>query len=151
MASDQLFAVFDVRERGEYNECQIPGTTSLPRSQIEFRIGSLAPNRTIPITVYDDADGRAPLALKTLNQLGYSEVSILDGGLTAWRKDGRPTVSGVNVPSKAFGEKVHHERIIPGCDAGGAESATRAAARESADPGRAHAGRVRQVLHPWTE
>ena len=46
-------------------------------------------------------------------QLGYSEVSILDGGLTAWRKDGRPTVSGVNVPSKAFGEKVHHERNIP--------------------------------------
>jgi rhodanese-related sulfurtransferase len=113
MATDRLFAVFDVRERGEYHECQIPGTTSLPRSQMEFRIGSLAPNRTIPITVYDDADGRAPLALKTLNQLGYSEVSILDGGLIAWRKDGRPTVSGVNVPSKAFGEKVHHERIIP--------------------------------------
>ena len=38
MATDRLFAVFDVRERGEYNECQIPGTTSLPRSQIEFRI-----------------------------------------------------------------------------------------------------------------
>ena len=112
IASDQLFAVFDVRERGEYNECQIPGTTSLPRSQIEFRIESLAPNRRIPITVYDDADGRAQFALKTLNQIGYSEVSILDGGLTAWRKDGRPTVSGVNVPSKAFGEKVHHERII---------------------------------------
>ena len=46
-------------------------------------------------------------------QLGYSEVSILDGGLTAWRNEGRPTVSGVNVPSKAFGEKVHHERNIP--------------------------------------
>jgi rhodanese-related sulfurtransferase len=113
LATDRLFAVFDVRERGEYNECQIPGTTSLPRSQMEFRIGSLVPNRTIPITVYDDADGRAPLALKTLHQLGYSEVSILDGGLSAWRKDGGPTVSGVNVPSKAFGEKVHHERIIP--------------------------------------
>ncbi|HET9549542.1 MAG TPA: rhodanese-like domain-containing protein, partial [Candidatus Binatia bacterium] len=76
LATDRLFAVFDVRERGEYNECQIPGTTSLPRSQMEFRIGSLVPNRTIPITVYDDADGRAPLALKTLHQLGYSEVSI---------------------------------------------------------------------------
>ena len=43
MATDRLFAVFDVRERGEYNECQIPGTTSLPRSQIEFRIQSLVP------------------------------------------------------------------------------------------------------------
>ena len=105
--------MFDVRERGEYNECQIPGTTSLPRSQIEFRIESLVPNRKIPIIVYDDDDGRAPLVAKTLNQLGYSEVSILDGGLTAWRNERRPTVGGVNVPSKAFGEKVHHERNIP--------------------------------------
>jgi rhodanese-related sulfurtransferase len=37
----------------------------------------------------------------------------LDGGLAAWRSDGRSTVSGVNVPSKAFGEKVYHERSIP--------------------------------------
>src|SRR5258705_13288 len=99
MASDRLFAVFDVRERGEYNECQIPNATSLPRSQIEFRITHLVPNSKIPIVVYDDADGRAPLAAKTLNQLGYSEVSILDGGLTAWRNDGRTTV---NVSARAI-------------------------------------------------
>ena len=29
MASDGLFAVFDVRERGEYNDGQIANTTSL--------------------------------------------------------------------------------------------------------------------------
>jgi len=113
MTSDRSFAVFDVRERGEYNECQIPGTTSLPRSQIEFRIQSLVPDRKIPLIVYDAEDGRAPLVAKTLNELGYLEVSILDGGLTAWRNERRPTVGGVNVPSKAFGEKVHHERNIP--------------------------------------
>jgi rhodanese-related sulfurtransferase len=113
MTSDRSFAVFDVRERGEYNECQIPGTTSLPRSQIEFRIQSLVPDLKIPLIVYDAEDGRAPLVAKTLNDLGYSEVSILDGGLTAWRNERRPTVGGVNVPSKAFGEKVHHERNIP--------------------------------------
>ena len=50
---------------------------------------------------------------RRLKRLGYTEVSILDGGLTAWATEGRPTVSGVNVPSKAFGEKVHHERNIP--------------------------------------
>lgn len=113
MASERLFAVFDVRERGEYNDRQIPGATSLPRSQIEFRIRSLVPDRTIPLFLYDGADGRAALAAKTLAELGYSEISILDGGLPGWRNDGRQTVSGVNVPSKAFGEKIHHERNIP--------------------------------------
>ena len=43
MASDRLFAVFDVRERGEYNQCQTPAATSLPRSQIEFRLGPACP------------------------------------------------------------------------------------------------------------
>ncbi len=113
MSSDGLFVVFDVRERGEYNECQIPHTTSLPRSQIEFRIAELVPNRTIPIVVYDEGGKRAELAAETLITLGFDNVSILDGGLTAWQSEGRETVSGVNVPSKAFGEKVHHDRNVP--------------------------------------
>src|SRR6266545_3495644 len=112
MSSAGLYAIFDVRERGEYNKCQIPSTTSLPRSQIEFRISQLVRNPAVPIVVYDDGGTRASLAAKTLAQLGYAQVSILDGGLTAWRKDGRTTVSGVNVPSKAFGERVHRERSI---------------------------------------
>ena len=67
MASDALFAVFDVRERGEYNDCQIPNTTSLPRSQIEFRVGELVPNRTIPIVVYDEGGKRAEFRAEFFN------------------------------------------------------------------------------------
>ena len=113
MASNSLFAVFDVRERGEFNECQIASATSLPRSQIEFRMAQLVPHRKVPIVVYDEGGERALLAAKTLTEVGYERVSILDGGLAAWQREGRSTVSGVNVPSKAFGEKVHQERSIP--------------------------------------
>src|ERR1041384_2788974 len=113
LVSDRLCAVFDVRERGEYNDGQIAGATSLPRSQLEFRIEALVPDRNVPLFLYDGADGRAQLAAKTLEELGYSRVSMLGGGFETWRGEGRSTVSGVNVPSKAFGEKVHHERNIP--------------------------------------
>ena len=113
MASKTPHAVFDVRERGEFNLGQISNATSLPRSQIEFRIAELVPDRRIPIVVYDEGEGRAALAAHTLGEFGYENVSILDGGLPGWRKEKLPTVSGVNVPSKAFGEKVHHERAIP--------------------------------------
>ncbi len=113
MASNQLYAVFDVRERGEFNQRQISNATSLPRSQIEFRIAALVPDPNVPIVVYDDGDARASLAAATLSRLGYEQISILDGGLGAWQTEGGPTVSGVNVPSKAFGERVHHERAIP--------------------------------------
>jgi rhodanese-related sulfurtransferase len=113
MVSDGLFAVFDVRERGEYNDCQIPHTTSLPRSQIEFRIAELVRNRAIPIALYDEGGRRAELAAQTLTQLGYEQILILRGGLSAWQSEGRETVSGVNVPSKAFGERIHHDRQVP--------------------------------------
>jgi rhodanese-related sulfurtransferase len=113
MLSNGLYAVFDVRERGEYNARQISFATSLPRSQIEFRIASLVPNREIPLVVYDEGGERARLAARTLLELGYTHVSILDGGLAVWEKEERPVVSGVNVPSKAFGEKVQHEQAVP--------------------------------------
>jgi rhodanese-related sulfurtransferase len=113
MASEQLYAVLDVRERGEYNECQIPNTTSLPRSQIEFRMTQLVPDRKVPVVVYDEGGARAPLGAAALLRLGYEHISILEGGLSAWQSQGRPAVSGVNVPSKAFGERVHHERNVP--------------------------------------
>ena len=113
IASDRRFAVFDVRERGEYNQCQIPKTTSLPRSQIEFRIHELVPDREVQLIIYDDGGERARVAAATLARIGYQHVALLDGGLSAWQSEGRPTVSGVNVPSKAFGERVHHERNVP--------------------------------------
>ena len=40
-------------------------------------------------------------------------MAVICGGLGAWEKERRQTVSGVNVPSKAFGERVHHERAVP--------------------------------------
>ncbi|MDH3444124.1 MAG: rhodanese-like domain-containing protein [Deltaproteobacteria bacterium] len=113
MASSSLYAVFDVRERGEYNARQIANATSLPRSQIELRIEELVPNRNIPLVVYDEGGTRAQLAARLLTDLGYADVSVLDGGIAAWEREGRPTASGVNVPSKAFGEKVQQEHAVP--------------------------------------
>src|SRR5262249_57551640 len=86
---------------------------SLPRSQIEFRIASLVPNRQTSIVLYDDGDVRASAAARTLADFRYSDVYTLKGGLSAWQKEGLPTASGVNVPSKAFGERVYHERNVP--------------------------------------
>jgi rhodanese-related sulfurtransferase len=113
MASNSLYAVFDIRERGEYNARQISFATSLPRSQIEFRIADLVPNPAIPLVVYDEGGDRATLAAQSLMELGYTAVSVLKGGLPAWQRQGLPVTSGVNVPSKAFGEKVQDQEAIP--------------------------------------
>ena len=44
---------------------------------------------------------------------GWSDVSILAGGVSAWEAAGYPVYSGVHVPSKAFAEVVEHEYGTP--------------------------------------
>jgi rhodanese-related sulfurtransferase len=100
-------ALFDVREAGEADAGHIFGATFLPRRQIEVRIGDLVHRRTTPIVVYDEGGPRAALAAATLKRLGYSAVSVLEGGIA-----GRELSQGSNVPSKLFGEEVYeHERV----------------------------------------
>ena len=43
-----------------------------------------------------------------LEAIGCSDVAVLDGGTKAWEAAGYVLFSGVNVPSKAFGEWVEH-------------------------------------------
>ncbi|HXG53071.1 MAG TPA: rhodanese-like domain-containing protein [candidate division Zixibacteria bacterium] len=106
-------AVLDVRERGEFNDCQIAGATSLPRGEIEFRVLALVPDLKVPVVVYDEGGARAALAAATLAELGYEEVAVLGGGIDAWRSEGRPVATGVNVPSKRFGERLYRARHVP--------------------------------------
>lgn len=110
-------AVFDIRELGEAEAGQILGATFLPRRLIEFRIADLVPVRTTPIVVYDEGGPRAALAAATLAELGYNDVSVLDGGTAAWRAAGQALTEGSNVPSKLFGERVHDQEHTPGVTA----------------------------------
>jgi len=99
-------ALIDVRETAEYNLAHIAGSCSVPRRQLEFRIEGLVPWRGARIVVCDDDGVRAGLAAATLESMGYSDVSVLAGGLNRWVTEGEQTEWGVNVPSKDFGEKV---------------------------------------------
>ncbi len=117
MAGDQPHAVLDVREPMEFHGEQIYATTSLPRGWLEFRIRTFVPVKGTPIVLVGDGDARAERAAETLERHGYADVRLLSGGLSAWRAAGMPTVSGTNVPSKEFGERVLHEDHLPEIEA----------------------------------
>jgi rhodanese-related sulfurtransferase len=61
--------------------------------------------------------GRANRAAARLSQLGYTNVAVMKGGLKAWREAGYEVFTGVNVPSKAFGEVVEQENDTPHIEA----------------------------------
>ena len=113
MAGPAPHAALDVRERGAYERGHIFRTTSLPRRLLETRLPALVTAPATPVAVVDADGALAPLAAETIRAMGYGDVRVLEGGLAAWRKAGRPVVQGVNVPSKVFGERALHEMKTP--------------------------------------
>ncbi len=107
------FALLDVRETAEYNLSHIGGSCSLPRRLLEYRISQLVPWRGATVVVCDDDGVRANLAAATLEALGYTDVSVLTGGINRWVTEGHSTEWGLNVPSKDFGEKVLLHQHVP--------------------------------------
>jgi rhodanese-related sulfurtransferase len=95
------FALIDVREPGEYNASHIPGSSLMPRRQLEFRMLRLVPYRGTLLVVTDDDGQRATLAANVSAAMGYTHVKVLDGGIARWTTAGYPTAWGVNVPSKS--------------------------------------------------
>ena len=117
LSSGSQFALIDVREAGEYNSSHIPGSSSIPRRQLEFQMPAAVPFKDATIVVSDDDGRRAEAAANTLKGMGYSQVSVLEGGINRWSSKDYPTEWGTNVPSKDFGEKVEVVHHVPEIDA----------------------------------
>ena len=116
---DEL-ALLDVREQGVFGQGHLLLASSAPLSHLELRIGDLLPWRHTRIVVTDGGndDTLAKNAATRLAQWGFDNVQLLDGGLAAWSDAGHEVFSGVNVPSKAFGEYVEHTYDTPRLTAG---------------------------------
>jgi rhodanese-related sulfurtransferase len=106
-------APLDVREEGVFSERHLLLARSLPLSRLELRIADLVPRRSTRIVLIDDDDGLAEPAAARLARLGYTDVARLAGGVGAWESAGFVLFSGINVPSKAFGEFVEHHHSTP--------------------------------------
>lgn len=122
LKSGEVFAFFDVREEGEFSTQGHPlFATPLPLSRLEPRALALLPDPDIRIVLMDSGEegqtGRANRAAAALSRLGYTNLSVMAGGLKAWRDAGYEVFTGVNVPSKAFGEIVEHGNDTPRIDA----------------------------------
>lgn len=113
-------ALLDVREEGVFSEeGHLFFANSVPLSRIELMIGDLVPRQSTRIVVLDggpgalDGERLAERAASKLALMGYRDVAVMAGGTRAWAAAGFELFTGVNVPSKAFGELVEHRCGTP--------------------------------------
>lgn len=110
---DEL-ALLDAREQGVYFDSHHFHAACIPLSHIELMLHRLVPRRSTRIVWCDDGTGDlAQRAAARATELGWTMCAVLDGGTAAWAASGRELYSGVNVPSKAFGEFVEHAYDTP--------------------------------------
>jgi rhodanese-related sulfurtransferase len=106
-------ALLDVSEHGQYGAGHPFFAVPLPYSRFELRLPALVPNRAVRIVLCDEGGGIALRAAQRAAALGYRNLHILAGGKEAWRAAGYTLYSGVNVPSKTFGELIEQMRRTP--------------------------------------
>ena len=82
------WAVLDVREREEYREGHLEGAIPLPRGFLEMRVEETLPDKTRPIIAYCAGGVRSLIAARTMQEMGYENVSSMSGGYTAWKNAG---------------------------------------------------------------
>ncbi len=111
-------ALLDVREEGAFAASHLFHAVPLPLSRLEVMAEPLVPRKGTRIVLIDAGDGAlARRAAERLVRLGYRDISSLDGGVEGWKEAGYELFSGVNVPSKAFGEFVEHHDGTPRIEA----------------------------------
>lgn len=115
--SDMEFAVLDVRERSPFSKEHVLLSSCVPLSQLELLVEDLVPRRATRVVVVGggpaDPYGLHERAAKRMQELGYTDVSVLEGGISGWRDAGFELFSGVGSYSKAFGEWVAEQYHTP--------------------------------------
>jgi len=110
-------ALIDLREELIFSQRHLLWARNIPLSRLELRFADQVPRRSTRIVLCDDNDGLVVRAAETLSRAGYTDISHLEGGVSGWEKAGLELFSGVNVPSKAFGEHIEHVNHTPSISA----------------------------------
>jgi rhodanese-related sulfurtransferase len=110
-------ALIDVREEAAFGRNHLFWASCIPVSRLELMCAALVPRLGTSVVLCDEGEGDAEHAAERLASFGYSNVAVLEGGIRAWEAKGFLQYSGINVPSKAFGEFVEHRYHTPSISA----------------------------------
>ncbi|MEM7426802.1 MAG: rhodanese-like domain-containing protein [Pseudomonadota bacterium] len=111
--SDEL-AVLDVRTERRFGTGHLLAASSAPLGGLEAHARRLVPRRSTPVVLCsDEGDELTGRAAGFLQDAGYSDLLVLDGGTEGWSGSGYRLFSGLNTPGKALAAFAQRELRIP--------------------------------------
>lgn len=109
----QELALIDLREEAPFALDHPLFASQIAAGRIEVDFMDRVPRHDVPVILYDDGEGLTDRAARTLEDMGYGDVRILEGGLAGWRAARYELFQDVNSYSKAYGELVESRRHTP--------------------------------------
>ncbi len=88
--AERRFYLVDVREDNEWNAGHLPRAIHLGKGIVERDIETAIPDLDAEIVLYCGGGYRSALAADHLQQMGYTNVWSMDGGIRGWREAGYP-------------------------------------------------------------
>jgi molybdopterin/thiamine biosynthesis adenylyltransferase/rhodanese-related sulfurtransferase len=79
------FSILDVRENEEVTLGIVPGARHVTRGHLESQVEDVLTDKDAEVVVYCAGGVRSAFATKTLEELGYTNVSSMSGGFTRWK------------------------------------------------------------------
>ena len=139
LAADNTESVYfiDIRAREEFEQGHIPGFWWFPGGQVVQRSDDAIGVKNGTVVLACDGIARAGVAASWLRQLGFTNVSVLDGGTAAWAASGRGLTPGTadDEPAGLAEAQAHVRSIEP--------SALDALLKTPGPPGVLHVGTSR--------
>jgi rhodanese-related sulfurtransferase len=84
--------VIDVREFSEFGSERVRGARLMPLSNFEKHAGEI--DHSKPVYLMCRSGNRARQAAEKLVKKGFSDVSVISGGMTAWGQANLPVIKG---------------------------------------------------------
>jgi rhodanese-related sulfurtransferase len=81
----------DTREDSEWQAGHVTGAVHLSKGIIERDVETKFPDKSTPMVLYCGGGFRSVLVAESLQKMGYTDVTSLDGGWRALQEAGVPT------------------------------------------------------------
>lgn len=109
-------SMLDVRTREEYEAGHVPGSIWAPGGQAVQATDEYVAVRAGWLVLICDGFGRSIMTAGWLKRMGFPHVAVLEGGVPAWERSGRPLETGQPAPAPFGYEAAQRvvERVAPG-------------------------------------
>ncbi len=84
--------VIDLRPAEDFAKGHLPSARHIEFAELQAKIGQLVKNKSNPVLLVCQTGQQSHKAVRVVQDAGYAEVHVLQGGVNAWQQAGMPVV-----------------------------------------------------------